>query len=145
MLKLLILYRNILKFICSNALNLIFVSVPHQKKFSEHHPLFTPSYRRQSLAGKQSFTTRFALTDAIAYWQARLKRTHYQRLARMALDLLTIPPMPADPERIFSLTGLLLTANRARLRPDIIGASMAVGSWDKEGIIDIVDRKLKRL
>ncbi len=67
-------------------------------------------------------------TDLIAYWQARLKGTHYQRLARMALDLLTILPMSADPERIFSLTGLLLTANRARLRPDIIGASMAVGS-----------------
>ena len=29
----LILYRNILKFICSDALNLIFLSVPHQKKF----------------------------------------------------------------------------------------------------------------
>ena len=43
-------------------------------------------------------------------------------------------------KRIFSLTGLLLTANCAQLRPNIIGASMAVGSWDKEGIIDIVDR-----
>jgi len=31
-----------------------------------------------------------------------------------------------------------------RLRPDIIGALMAVGSWDKEGIIDIVDGQLKR-
>ena len=57
----------------------------------------------------------------------------------MALDLLMILPMSLDPERIFSLTGLLLTANHARLRPDIIGASMAVGSWDKEGIIDIVE------
>ena len=62
----------------------------------------------------------------------------------MALDLLTIPLISLDPERIFSLTGLLLTANRARLRPDIIGALMAVGSWDKEGIIDIVDGQLKR-
>ena len=61
------------------------------------------------------------------------------RLAHMALDLLTIPLMSSDSERIFSLTGLLLTAGRTRLRPDIIGASMAVGSWDKEGIIDIVD------
>jgi hypothetical protein len=52
--------------------------------------------------------------------------------------------MSSDPERIFSLTGLLLTANRARLRPDIIEASMAVGSWDNEGIIDIVDGQLKR-
>ena len=40
--------------------------------------------------------------------------------------------------------GLLLTANRARLRPDIIGASMAVGLWDEEGIVDMVDGQLKR-
>jgi len=57
----------------------------------------------------------------------------------MALDLMTIPPMSLDSERIFSLTGLLLTAHRARLPSDIIGASVAVGSWDKEGVIDMVD------
>ena len=70
--------------------------------------------------------------------------TPYQRLACMALDLMTIPPMLLDPERILSLVSLLLTANRARLQPNIIGASMAVGSWDKEGIIDMVDGQLKR-
>lgn len=62
----------------------------------------------------------------------------------MALDLRTISPMSSDPERIFSLTGLLLTANRARLPSDIIGASMAVELWDKEGVIDMVDGQLKR-
>jgi hypothetical protein len=56
------------------------------------------------------------------------KGTQYQRLAGIALDLMTIPPISSDPERTFSLTGLLLTANRARLQPDIIGVSMAVGS-----------------
>jgi len=72
-----------------------------------------------------------------------LDNTSTLSTARMALDLLTIPPMSSDPKRIFCLTGLLLTANSARLRPDIIGASMAVGSWDKEGIIDLVDGQLK--
>ena len=62
----------------------------------------------------------------------------------MDLDLITVPPMSLDPERIFSLTGLLLTANRARLPSDIIGISMAVGSWDKEGVIDMVDEQSKR-
>jgi hypothetical protein len=60
----------------------------------------------------------------------------------MALDLLIIPPI-SNPIYI-SLTGLLLTANRARLQPDIIRALIAVGSWDKEGIINIVDGQLKR-
>ena len=62
----------------------------------------------------------------------------------MALDLLTIPLMSADPKHIFSLTGLLLTANRARLQLNIIRASMAVGLWNKEGRIDIINGQLKR-
>ena len=62
----------------------------------------------------------------------------------MALDLMTIPLISLDPKRIFSLTGLLLTANRARLQSDIIGALIAVGSWDKEGVINTVDGQLKR-
>jgi hypothetical protein len=83
-------------------------------------------------------------TDPIAYSQARVKGTLYPRLARMALDLMTVPPMSLDPERIFSLTSLLLTDNRARLQSNIIGASMVVGSWNKKGVTDIVDGQLKQ-
>ena len=53
---------------------------------------------------------------------------------------MTILLILLDPKHIFSLTGLLLTTNRARLRPDIIGALMAVRSQDKEGVINIVDK-----
>ncbi|OCK98859.1 uncharacterized protein K441DRAFT_251192 [Cenococcum geophilum 1.58] len=60
----------------------------------------------------------------------------------MILSIAT--PMSSNPERIFSLTGLLLTASRARLQSDIIGASMALGSWDREGVINMVDGQLKR-
>ena len=61
----------------------------------------------------------------------------------MILSIAT-PPMSSNPERIFSLTGLLLTTSRIRLQSDIIRASMAVGSWDKEGVIKIVDGQLRR-
>ena len=44
----------------------------------------------------------------------------------------------------FSLTNLLLTANHARLQSNIIGASIALGSWDREGVINIVGGQLKR-
>jgi hypothetical protein len=67
-------------------------------------------------------------TDPIAHWQARVKGTLDPRLARMALDLTTIPPTSLGPERIFSLTGLPLADNRARLQSDVIGASTVVGS-----------------
>jgi len=39
---------------------------------------------------------------------------------------------------------LPLTANRARLQSNIIEALMAVGLWDKEGVINMVDEQLKR-
>ena len=83
-------------------------------------------------------------TDPIAYWILKLNGGQYPRLARMALDLLSIPAMSSDPERIFSLTGLLLTANRTQVESDTIGATMALRSWDKEGVIDMVDGKLRR-
>ena len=62
----------------------------------------------------------------------------------MALNLITTPPISSDPKRIFSLTGLLLTSSHARLQSDIIGASMALGLWDREGVINTVDGQLKR-
>jgi len=51
--------------------------------------------------------------------------------------------MLSDPERIFSLTGLLYTANRVQLRPDIVRVLMAVGSWNKKGITNILDGRSK--
>ena len=60
----------------------------------------------------------------------------------MILSIAT-PLMSSSPERIFGLTGLLLTASRARLQSNIIGASMALGLWDREGVINIVDGQLK--
>jgi len=46
---------------------------------------------------------------------------------------MTIPPISLDPKTYIQPHRL-----------DIIEASMAVGLWDKEGIIDIVDEQLKR-
>jgi hypothetical protein len=73
--------------------------------------------------------------NPILYWVEKRKR--WPRLAQMALDLLTIPAMSAEPERIFSLAGLMVVANRGKLLPDIIGASMCLASWERMGIISI--------
>ena len=62
----------------------------------------------------------------------------------MALNLITILPIMSDPKYIFSLTNLLLTANYIWLQSNIIGALMAIRSWDREGVINIVNRQLKQ-
>jgi hypothetical protein len=69
--------------------------------------------------------------DPIQYW---LLRT---RLSRMAVDLFSIPAMSSEPERIFSLTGQMVTAQRGRLQADLIGAAQCISSWEKSGVIQI--------
>lgn len=70
--------------------------------------------------------------DLIAYWVSRSES--YPRLARMALDVLSIPAMSSEPERIFSLAGLMVTDRRNRLHEDIIQAAQCIRSWEQHGI-----------
>ena len=65
--------------------------------------------------------------DLCAFW-ARYE-AEYPLLARMAFDVLSIPAMSAECERVFSCTKLLLTDQRARMKEDIIEASECLRSW----------------
>ncbi|TKA47803.1 hypothetical protein B0A49_12989, partial [Cryomyces minteri] len=76
------------------------------------------------------------LENPIQYWLYRRKQ--YPRLSQMALDLFSIPAMSAEAERIFSLTGLMVTPNRGRLMADIIGATACLRDWDRRGIINLI-------
>ncbi|KAM5529528.1 transposase-like protein [Fusarium oxysporum f. sp. phaseoli] len=65
--------------------------------------------------------------DPIQYWNDRY---HSQTdLARMALDVLALPPMSDECERLFSSAKLLLTDRRSRLRMDVIEASECLRAW----------------
>jgi hypothetical protein len=65
--------------------------------------------------------------DLCAFW-ARYERC-YPSLARMAFDILSIPAMSAECERVFSSAKLLITDRRGRLKEDIIEASECSRSW----------------
>ena len=72
-----------------NAPNLIFLSLPHQKKFTRaslvvYTVILPPAGHPEDVQ----------CTDPIAYWQARVKGALYPRLARMALDLKTTGKTP---------------------------------------------------
>jgi hypothetical protein len=73
--------------------------------------------------------------DPIQYWL--LRRRQYPRLSRMAIDLFSVPAMSSEPERIFSLSGQMVTALRGRLKADLIGAAQCISSWEKSGVIQI--------
>jgi hypothetical protein len=65
--------------------------------------------------------------DPIQYWN---ERYHSQTdLARMALDVLALPPMSDECRRLFSSAKLLLTDHRSRLRMDVIETSECLRAW----------------
>jgi hypothetical protein len=72
--------------------------------------------------------------DPIEYWHSQ--RYNYPRLACFALDIFGVPAKSSEPERVFSVAGQLIRANRARLKPDIIGAALSLKSWDEMGAIN---------
>ena len=66
-------------------------------------------------------------TDALEFWNARYGAQ--PDLARFALDMLAIPMMSAECERVFSSAKHLITDSRNRLNPDIIEASECLKHW----------------
>lgn len=66
-------------------------------------------------------------TDPLEYWNTRY--TTQPDLARFALDMLAIPMMSAECERVFSSAKHLLTDARNRLNPDIIEANECLKHW----------------
>jgi hypothetical protein len=51
----------------------------------------------------------------------------------MAYDLLSIPAMSAETERVFSSTKLMISSNRTCLNADIIEAEECLQVWYKAG------------
>jgi hypothetical protein len=66
-------------------------------------------------------------TDALEFWNTRYSTQ--PDLARFALDMLAIPMMSAECERVFSSAKHLLTDTRNRLNPDIIEANECLRHW----------------
>ena len=65
----------------------------------------------------------------IAYWLRQLKDKSTYQLARMALDMASIPAMSSECERVFSQSKLLITRQRHRLKVDIIEATQCLQMW----------------
>ncbi|OCK99092.1 uncharacterized protein K441DRAFT_653519 [Cenococcum geophilum 1.58] len=51
------------------------------------------------------------------------------------MDIRYIPPMSDEPERIFSLAGLLLDDRRLRMAVEVMEARKLLAHWDGQGLI----------
>jgi hypothetical protein len=81
---------------------------------------YLDSGRRKTPLGELYF-------NPIAWWTE--KRTEFPILAQLALNLLSIPAMAAEDERVFSSTGKLITADRNQLDEDSIKAVECLRHW----------------
>ena len=60
----------------------------------------------------------------------------------MALDILSVAPMSAEVERLFSSAGKMLAPDRSRLEANTIGITQTVRSWLRAGYISTEEKLL---
>jgi hypothetical protein len=65
----------------------------------------------------------------LRWWQSHQKE--WPNLYRMAMDMLSIPLMSAECERVFSAAGYLINGRRNHLKEDIIEATNRLRSWSE--------------
>ncbi|KFA81610.1 hypothetical protein S40288_09580 [Stachybotrys chartarum IBT 40288] len=70
----------------------------------------------------------------LAWWLREEQQQRYPRLSRMAVDILSIPAMSAEPERIFSGARRTISWDRCRLGSRTIERGECMKSWIKSGI-----------
>ena len=74
-------------------------------------------------------TTAAASFRPLSWWTEPAQRDRFFRLNKLAWDLLTVPVMSAEIERVFSDCALALGNERHRLDPETLEKQMLLRSW----------------
>lgn len=81
----------------------------------------------------------------LAWWLREEQQQTYPRLSRMAVDILSVPAMSAEPERVFSGARRTISWDRCQLGGHTIERGECMKSWIKSGItqgiaVDLLDQ-----
>jgi hypothetical protein len=93
------------------------------------------------LSTKQDIYTTY--DNPLEYWSA--KRFEYPRVAKMAIDILSIPAMASECERTFSSAGSMVSPKRSRLDASTIAVTQTVRSWLRAGLLEGYEGLLKEV
>jgi hypothetical protein len=74
----------------------------------------------------------------LEWWCLPEQRQHYPRLHRMAIDILSIPPSSAEPERTFSGARRTQSWDRLRMTAENLERLECIGNWLRNGHINVV-------
>ena len=76
---------------------------------------------------------------ARTWWQEPTQQRNFPNLSKMALDLLSIPAMSAEVERLFSSCKITITDRRNLLGIDTVEANECLKSWMRKNNIAFID------
>ena len=65
------------------------------------------------------------------WWMEPAQRREYPKLSQMAIDLLSVPAMPTDVERLFSAAKLCMTDLRSSMYASTLDKLQSLKSWNK--------------
>jgi hypothetical protein len=85
----------------------------------------------------KSFISQTPITidgSALAWWLREEQQQRYPRLSKMAIDILSVPSMSAEPERVFSGARRTISWDRCQLGSSTIEKGECMKSWIKSGI-----------
>jgi hypothetical protein len=74
---------------------------------------------------------------ALAWWCQDTQRQRWPRLSLMAIDILSIPPMSNEPERVFSGARHTISWDRGQMEPKTIEMRECLKHWKKSRILDV--------
>ena len=73
---------------------------------------------------------------ALKWWCQEVQRKRWPKLSHMAIDILSIPAMSDEPERVFSGARCKITWEREQLNPETVEMTECLKHWKKSGILD---------
>jgi hypothetical protein len=74
-------------------------------------------------------------TSALTWWCQDQQQKRWPRLSYMAIDILSIPAMSDEPERVFSGARRTISWERAQMEPPTIEMVECIKHWKKSGIL----------
>jgi hypothetical protein len=75
-------------------------------------------------------------TTALQWWSQDQHRKRWPRLSLMALDILSVPAMSDEPERVFSGARRTISWERMSLGADTIEETECLKHWKRSGILN---------
>jgi hypothetical protein len=73
---------------------------------------------------------------ALAWWCQDTQRQRWPRLSLMAIDILSIPLMSDEPERVFSGARRTVSWDRGQMEPETMERRECLKHWKKSGILN---------